>query len=102
MVAAAFRAGRNPAEIAYAAARARGWRPGTTMAGSAVEATGGTAATGKAAASRAAAAIALAPGGRANRDSISAEDLSRLSGRDFDAGWDKLFGKRSGGLFASR
>ena len=102
MVAAAVRAGRNPAEIAYAAARARGWRPGqgtpVRTAGEGVDRGAGQ----PVAPSRAAAALALAPGGRANRDAISAEDLTRLSGRDFDTGWEKLFGRRGDGLFASR
>jgi hypothetical protein len=98
MVAAALRAGRNPAEIAYAAAKARGWQPRGANGGGPVAAAPSAGPPG----SRATAAVALAPGGRANRDGVSAEDVARMSGRDFDAGWEKLFGKRSGGLFGGR
>jgi|KBSSwiStaDraftv2_1062776.scaffolds.fasta_scaffold38172_4 hypothetical protein len=94
MVAAAINAGRNPAEVAYAAAKARGWQ----SKGSARSA--GEAGSGAPAANRAAAAMSLSTGGRPNRDSVSAEDVARLSGRDFDAGWEKLFGRRSGGSIA--
>lgn len=94
MVAAAVGAGRNPAEIAYAAAKARGWRPRAGGSGPAKPGPDGAAMlppTG-----RAGAAVALAPGGRPNRDNVSAEEVARLSGRDFDAGWEKLFGRRAG------
>lgn len=101
MVAAAVGAGRNPAEIAYAAARARGWTPRN---GGGASRGNGDAAGAAASAGRAAAAVTLGPGGRASRGPISAEDLSRLSGRDFDAGWERLFGRRTGGnrMFAGR
>jgi hypothetical protein len=98
MVAAALRAGRNPAEIAYAAAKARGWQPRAGNGGVPAARTTNAAPPG----ARATAAIALSPGGRANREAVSAEDVSRMSGRDFDAGWEKLFGKRTGGLFSGR
>lgn len=101
MVAASVSAGRNPAEVAYAAARARGWQP----RGSSGKPPAGNAAGAALANGRASAATALSSGGRAQREAISAEDLSRLSGRDFDAGWEKLFGRRGGrgnAMFAGR
>lgn len=103
MVQAAVQAGRNPAELAYEYARARGYVPGTAPAAPkppvvAPAAPAQPVTPAPALAARSAASNPISGGGKAPTAELTAQSLLEMSGKEFDKNWEKFMspgGKQS-------